>query len=122
MRADMRSKITFRTRLESLIPNNALYPSVASFPYNQQDSYGEELDWADFQTVWGSVEPILGRELFAAETVNSNVQIKFRCYYFEGPNERMRIRYNNKEYDILSAVNVKNLNHEWLFYCKRVEG
>lgn len=103
MRADMRSKITFRSR------------------QSVQDGYGEETTWMDLSTVWASAEPILGKEMMAAETAKSNVQIKFRCYYFEGPDDKMRILHQGKEYEILSAVNVKNLNHEWLFYCKKVD-
>lgn len=103
MRADMRSKITFRSRQAT------------------QNGYGEEVTWTDLATVWASAEPILGREMFAAETAKSNVEIKFRCYYFSGPDVKMRILHQSKEYEILSAVNVKNLDREWLFYCKRVD-
>lgn len=103
MRADMRSKITFRSRQAT------------------QDGYGEETTWTDLATVWASAEPILGREMFAAETAKSNIEIKFRCWYFVGPDVKMRIVHQTKEYEILSAVNVKNLDREWLFYCKRVD-
>jgi SPP1 family predicted phage head-tail adaptor len=103
MRTDMRSKLTFRSRSAT------------------QNGYGEEIIWTNVQTVWGSVEPLLGKELFAAETINSNIQIKFRCMYFSGVTAEMRIQYNGIEYEILSAVNVKNLNREWLFYSKRVD-
>lgn len=121
MRADMRNKITFRKRLSPVLPSNSNYPANSLYPFTDQNSYGEELEWSDFITVWGSVEPILGKELFAAETINSNIQIKFRCMYFEGVTNEMRIKYNNTEYEILSAVNYKNLNREWLLYSKRVD-
>ena len=103
MFADMRNKISFKQRSST------------------QNLYGEETTWNIIDTVWASVEPLLGREFFSAETVTSNVQIKFRCRWFSGIDQEHRIVYDGKEYEILSAVNVKSLNREWLFYAKRVE-
>lgn len=121
MRADMRSKITIKYRPESLLPSLTLYPFSTLQPFQKQNSYGEELTWTDFTTVWGSVEPLLGNEFFKAETYESKVEIKFRCYFFNGVTNDMRVSYAGTDYDILSAINVKNLNREYLIYAKRVE-
>ena len=102
MRSDMRDKLTFKSRGST------------------QNDYGEEVSWSNFNTVWGAVEPILGKEYFAAATVESQVEIKFRCYYFEGVTNQMRVYFNGFDYDILSAINVKSLNREWLVYAKKV--
>lgn len=99
---DMRHRITFRSR------------------GNGQNAFGEELDWSDYKTVWASVEPLLGREMFAAQAVNSSAEVKFRCHYQNDVNDQMRVSFNEKEYDILSVVNVQGLNRETLIYAKRV--
>lgn len=102
MRSDMRDKITFKSRTSS------------------QNDYGEEFTYTAFKTVWGAVEPLLGKEYFAAEMINSQVEIKFRCWYFPGVTNTMRVYFNGFDWDILSAINVKSLNREWLIYAKKV--
>lgn len=102
MRSDMRDKITFKSRTST------------------QNDYGEEVTWSDVKTVWAAAEPLLGKEYFAAEMVQSQVEIKFRCWYFSGVTNQMRLTYNGTDYDILSAINVSSLNREWLIYAKKV--
>ncbi len=85
----------------------------------------EDETWNDFVTVWASKDPILGKEYFAAEQAQSEVEFKFRCRYIAGVanDEReyeMRIVHGEKKYKILSAINVKSLNWELLMYCKKV--
>ena len=104
MRADMRSKITFLN------------------PPSGQDDYGApNTTWTTHKAdIWASKEPLLGNEYLTAESTNSKVEVKFRTRYFTGPNNTMQIQHGTKIYQILSAINVKSLNREWLFYCKLV--
>lgn len=102
MRADMRDLITIKSR------NTA------------QNDYGEELVWTNGDTHFASVEPLLGNEYFVAERADSKVEIKFRCWYFPGLTNEMRLSFNGKDYEILSAINFKNLNREWLIYARKV--
>ena len=74
----------------------------------------------DTEAHFASVEPLLGNEYFAAERSDSRVEIKFRCWYFPTLNSEMRLTFNSKDYEILSTVNVKNLNREWLIYARKV--
>lgn len=106
MRADMRSKITF---LE---------------PPSGVDEYGApNTTWTEKTTgknIWASKEPLLGNEFFSAQAVNTDVQVKFRCHYLSGIENKMRIKHGSEIYEILSAINVKSLNRELLCYCKKV--
>lgn len=102
MNLDLRHRITFRSR------------GIG------QNEYGEELDWTDYRTVWASFEQLLGREMFAAEAINSSIECKFNCHYLSDINEKMRIRFMQVDYDIISIVNVKGLNRETLIYAKKV--
>lgn len=102
MKNDMRHRITFRSRGSG------------------QNAFGEELDYSDVKSVWASVEKLLGREMFAAQAVNSSAEVKFRCHYQSDINEQMRIVHNDVHYDILSIANVMGLNRETLIYAKKV--
>lgn len=101
---DMRNKINILKRIEV---------------YN---SFGEPIDsWEiEFEDIWSSKEPLLGKEYFSAEATQSQVQVKFRTYYFDGVKNEMRIECDGEIYEILSAINVKTLNRELLMYCKKV--
>jgi SPP1 family predicted phage head-tail adaptor len=102
MRADMRDLITLKTRS------------------NTQNDYGEELTWTETETHFASVEPLLGNEYFAAERSASKVEVKFRCWFFPTLRDDMRVSFNGADYEILSCVNYKNLNREWLIYARKV--
>lgn len=104
MRADMRSKVTFLS------------------PPTGVNDYGEpNTTWSTFKSgIWASKEPLLGNEFISAQAVNSDVQVKFRCHWFGGVLNTMRIQHGTEIYEILSAINVKTLNRELLCYCKRV--
>jgi SPP1 family predicted phage head-tail adaptor len=108
MRTDMRHKITIKS------------------PHKFQNEYGEIINedfyWEEVATnVWAAKEPILGREFFAAEAVQSKVEVKFRTYYLKGIDNTMRIFHGNDVYEILSSIDPKGLNRELLFYCKKVK-
>lgn len=105
MRTDMRTKIMILKREPTY------------------DSYGESIDdWVPVrENIWASKEPLLGNEFFAAEQAQSKVEVKFRTYYFPGVENEMRVQDDEGTYEILSVVNVKNLNRELLLYCRKVK-
>jgi SPP1 family predicted phage head-tail adaptor len=88
-----------------------------------QNSYGEESSYTTlFSSIFAAKEPLIGRELYQAESVNSRVELKFRMHYFEGLDESMRVYCDGIDYEIISVVNVKGLNRELLLYCRKVVG
>jgi SPP1 family predicted phage head-tail adaptor len=107
MRADMRTKITIL----------ALQPGY--------DPEGEPIDeWKPVDglaNIWASKEPLLGNEFFAAEQTQSKVEVKFRTRYVSGVTNEMRVQDEEGIYEILSVINVKNLNRDLLMYCKKVK-
>lgn len=107
MRADMRTKITIL---------------ALQLGY---DPEGEPIDeWKPVDglaNLWASKEPLLGNEFFAAEQTQSKVEVKFRTRYVSGVTNEMRVQDEEGIYEILSAINVKNLNRELLMYCKKVK-
>lgn len=86
-----------------------------------QNTYGEELAWVNIMTLWASADPVMGKEYFSAERINTRVQIKFRCRYFSGLNETLRITFKGNDYEIIDAMNIKVIDRDVLIYAKRVE-
>lgn len=106
MRADMRNKITILALQQGYDPEGE--------PIN---------DWlpvAGLSNLWASKEPLLGNEFFAAEQTQSKAEVKFRTRYVPGVENEMRVQDSEGVYEILSAINVKNLNRELLMYCRKV--
>lgn len=104
MRADMRYLITVKRLSDT------------------QNEYGErDSGWIDVvANVFASKEPLLGKEYLAAEQVQSDVEVKFRCHWIDGITKAMRLHCDGEIYEILSAINPKGLNRELLLYCKKV--
>ena len=77
--------------------------------------------WTTYATVRASIEPVIGREFFAAEQMQSKVDTKIRLRYqaglTDGITAAMRISHDSKIYNIEGCVNVRNMNREWLLYC-----
>lgn len=68
---------------------------------------GEQvLTWADDMTLWASVEPLAGSELFRAQQLEAKADTRFRIRYRTGvtPVETLRISYGGRVYDLRSVV------------------
>ena len=83
------------------------------------DAYGAPLladdeHWADYASAWAAVDPLSGREFFAAEQSQSEVTHRVLLRYMAGIETEMRIRYGKKR--ILEIVSVRDVNerHEYL--------
>lgn len=77
-----------------------------------------------------SIDPVIGREFFAAGQQQSDVDVKIRMRYLpsvnDGINARMRIVHPTtcpcsppaqQVYNIKGPINVEQRNREWLLYC-----
>lgn len=75
------------------------------------DGYGQPIEaWVDVATVWASIEPSVGRELFAAQTLNLDQPKTVRMRWqpiFDDPKavSAMRIVYNDRIFNIKSVAN-----------------
>lgn len=81
---------------------------------SEQDSYGQPLTtWSDVATVWASVEPLSGRELMAAEAVQSEVTHQVVMRYRPGVTAKLRVAYGSKIFDIQNVLD-ENERHRML--------
>lgn len=86
-----------------------------------QDEFGQPIDtWADVATVWAAVEPLRGREYFAAQQVNAEVTARIRTRYRKGVRPSMRVLYDGRLYDILSVIDPEERHQELQLMCREV--
>jgi SPP1 family predicted phage head-tail adaptor len=93
-----------------------------------QETTGEVTwDWSDVAEVWASVEPIAGREYFAAAQVSSEVSTRIRMRYRPDLNEKLRVVFVSEPgspglvhyYDVLSVINWQERDREVHLMCKQ---
>ena len=74
-------------------------------PSKSTNDFGEWIEsWNDWATVWGSIEPNLGKRYFEAKQANSDVQGLIRIRYRTGLLPTMRVKYGNQIFKIISIV------------------
>ena len=84
-----------------------------------QDSDGSVIEtWSAFADVQASIEPISGREYFAAQTTQAEVTHRFSLRYVSGVTPKMRVKYGSRIFDILSVINVNERNRELQLMCR----
>lgn len=87
-----------------------------------QNSFGEPTGtWSDIATVWASINPIVGKEYFAAETVKSEVSHKIKIRYKAGITPDMRVKFGSRYFQIIGPpINFKEQNVELQLMCKEL--
>lgn len=83
-------------------------------PGTSRDACGCPLpsSWVDFATVRASVEPLQGREFFAAVQQASEVTTRFRLRYLPGVGTNMRILHQGRKYNISAVIDPNMLHRE----------
>ena len=57
----------------------------------RDDHGGNTRTWTTIATVWGSVEPLSGRELFEAQQVHARAAVRIRVRHYEGLTTKHRL-------------------------------
>ena len=85
------------------------------------DSFGVTVETPiTFATVWASIEPLSGRELFQAQQVQAEVTHRVRMRYLAGVTAKMKGYYGTREFQILSVANRDERNRELEIMCKEL--
>ena len=89
------------------------------------DEYGDvrddaEENWDDFRTTWAAIDPVSGREFYAAEQSQSEVTHKIRCRYFDGVKAGMRIVHKDRKYHIVSVIDWEMRHESFLIMAKEL--
>ena len=87
-----------------------------------QDSYGEREEvFEDISTnIWASVSPLIGKEYFAAEQVQSQVTMKVETQYIKGISPEMIVFYEDRKLSIVSVIDPKEQHRELVLMCKEL--
>lgn len=83
---------------------------------------GQIKTWSDFRTkVRAEKITSGGREFYAAQKLNADVQVVFRVRYVAGITTKMRVLHEGVEYDILRAADPDGMGRELHISCLTYE-
>lgn len=80
---------------------------------------GERVVWADVGDQWASIEPLSGREFFAAQQAQSELVVKIRMRYPSDVRAEDRITYAGVNYNVGAVMNIENRNREIVCMCSQ---
>lgn len=80
----------------------------------------EDGNWTDVRSTWAAIDPVSGREFYAAEQSQSEVTHKIRCRYFSGLNTAMRIVHQGRKYRIISVIDWELRHESFLIMAKEL--
>jgi SPP1 family predicted phage head-tail adaptor len=88
-----------------------------------QDTDGSVVEtWSPYATVHASIEPMSGREYFAAQSTQADETHRISLRYLSGVTPKMRVNYASRIFDILSVINVNERNRELQLMCRECIG
>ena len=92
--------------------------TIERVTYTQDPMGGMTEEWAPLATLWAAVEPLNGREFFAASTTLSETTTRIRIRYRPDLTVIDRINHNGTLYDIQAIINPKSGDRELVVMCK----
>ena len=86
-----------------------------------KDQFNADIEsWVDVTTVWAQIEPLRGREYWQAKQVVGEVTGRITIRYQQGIDEKMRIVYGDKTYNILAVINPEERNRTLQLLVKEI--
>lgn len=74
--------------------------------------------WLEVATVWAAVEPLNGREFFAAATTVAEVETRIRIRYRPGLSVADRINHEGTLHNIQTVINPRSGDRELVLMCR----
>lgn len=85
------------------------------------NSYGEENDeWQTYQEAYCAIEPMRGSEAFVSKQLYHKNTLKLKMRFISGVTTHMRIKCNERIFEILEIVNPYERNKELILTCSEV--
>lgn len=86
---------------------------------DDRDEYGQPIDdYVPILTLWAAIEPLRGREYFAAMTEHADVTTRIRIRYREDIDRTMRVQYKGTVFDIGHIIQPEFGRTELQLMCK----
>lgn len=88
--------------------------------YEERENALSQVEQAliEVKTVWASVEPTRGREYQEAQRIRPELTYKITTRYHRGITPDMLIKFKDRYFEIISAINVKEKNEMLELVCK----
>ena len=84
-----------------------------------RDSFGEgREEYVAAGKVWGQVEPLTGRELFAAQQLHAETSLRITLRYQKGVTPHSRLRLGERIFHILSVAETNLAHRQLVVLCK----
>ena len=82
------------------------------------DGAGAEVKtWSTFATLQASYEPLMGKELFAAQQEQARATTRFRVRFVAGITPKMRVSFDNRLFNIESVIDPYGRGRELHLMC-----
>ena len=86
-----------------------------------QDASGQPTEtWATFATVYARIAPLTGKDYLSAKQVVDDVTHDVDIRYRRGIKPKMRVLYQDRIFEILSALDPKEAREWWYMKCKEL--
>lgn len=82
---------------------------------------GYQDDWINWVTVWAQISPVSGKE-YLSQVQAHVVTHKIYCRYRHGISPRLRIRFGDRAFRILSVLNWEERNEGLTIMCEELVG
>lgn len=80
---------------------------------------GYEDEWSDVAKTWAQINPVSGKEYFS-QTRDNVVSHKIYCRYRQGITPKMRIKFKDRIFRIISVLNWEERNEGLTIMCEEV--
>jgi SPP1 family predicted phage head-tail adaptor len=82
------------------------------------DALGQESStWQDVATVWAQVQPLRGREFFAAGQTQAETSMRVRIRWRAGITAAMRVVWKSQPLDIVAVIDVDGAGEQLELMC-----
>ena len=87
-----------------------------------QDEYGDDSarTFSTDETVWGSVEPLNGRELLNAQQVQAETTHRIRIRYTTSVTAKSRLVWESRTFEVVSLIDSKEKKRMIELMCKEI--
>jgi SPP1 family predicted phage head-tail adaptor len=91
---------------------------IQKISYTSNNFGGYTTTWTTIDTVWASISPLTGKEVFLYRQMYPKIEYKVQIRYRKDINPDYRIYYNKKYFNILSVIDINNLQDELILLIK----
>jgi SPP1 family predicted phage head-tail adaptor len=87
------------------------------------------ISYVYWDEVWAEIEPLNGREFFAAQQISGDVSTKIRIRALDGVTRKMRVIYERRAgsptesdyYEIDTVIRIRENNRDVYLMCRKVD-